>query len=337
MLAPVSDLGLGLMPYYGYPSDDSARRLKMLDGLNTVVDHLAKVEADPNFSITLPDVDANGKSVTVGLPEVYLFDAYVQSLRAELALSLAYIRDPGPTWSASFLAGKSIPESSDNNGGHGGVAIGGGSIVPGLMGHDRNADGKLTPDEYLPANPYLTLRDPKLLKTAQAAMLAVADREQKGIDGVLARPSTGNFLVPNVPDVQKALGDIRNNVLPIVKQAATGPFTIDVPQWVVTSPPSLGDGTIVPQSSSTDIGEKVFAAAASLRTSSSDVISNIARMEPLKVNLAAWFANPPADLKALAPTLFLDSSGLLVPSKTTYPDKTFGGLFPDGILDGLPF
>jgi len=63
----------------------------------------------------------------------------------------------------------------------------------------------------------------------------------------------------------------------------------------------------------------------------------VVRTETLKVNIAAWFANPPADLKTLAPTLTLGSDGWPDSTKSVYPDKTFAGLFPDGIKDELPF
>src|SRR5262249_15935003 len=97
LLSPLGDLRQGLIPFYGYPHDalDVSRRQKVLADLGTVQQNLQTVEADPNFTTTLPDPFRNNQKVSVGLPEVYLFDAYVNSLRAEIALSLAYNRDPG--------------------------------------------------------------------------------------------------------------------------------------------------------------------------------------------------------------------------------------------------
>lgn len=335
MLAPISDLRLGLLPYFGYPQDDAARRQKMLDGLNTVADHLAKVEADPNFSVTLPDVDANGATVTVGLPEVLLFDAYVQSMRAEIALSLAYVRDPGPSWNPPTIEPQPMsPSLSITDSVSGGPGF---PIPTGFAYLDKNGDGMLTPAEYLPPSPYLTLRDARLLQTAQQAMLAVAEREQKGIEGILARPATGSFLVPNVPDVQKALGEIRDSVIPLIKQAATGPFTIDVPRWdMVQAPP---DGTIVPLGASARRGRRVFELGpiSGGGGGSADGTLFQPRMEKVTINIAAWFANPPPDLKTFAPTLTLSAGGWPDPSKAVYPDKTFSGLFPGGIAADLPF
>jgi hypothetical protein len=339
MLAPISDLRLGFMPYYGYPRDNAQRRQQMLDGLNTVVDHLAKVEADPGFSVTLPDVDSNGKTVTVGLPEVYLFDAYVQSLRAKIALSLAYIRDPGTSWTPPALTPTQLKVPLDSETGTSGGSSGGGTaggigiLQPAPAALDKNKDGKLTPDEYLPPSPYLTLRDPKLLQTAQQAMLSVVDRENKGIDGVLARPVAGAFLIPDVPAVQTALGQIRDKVLPLIQQAATGPFTIDVPRWGVMLAGSSSDK--VPLASVR--ADEVFAQPGSAGGGNSGSFPIAVQTEPLKVNLAAWFTNPPTDLKAFAPTFTLTDSGWPDSTKTSYPDPTFGGLFPDGLKDDLPF
>jgi hypothetical protein len=54
-------------------------------------------------------------------------------------------------------------------------------------------------------------------------------------------------------------------------------------------------------------------------------------MAKVTINLAAWFANPPSDLKAFAPTFTLDENGWPNPDQTRYPDATFGGLFPEGL------
>src|SRR5579871_1635829 len=66
MLGPVTDLRLGLAPYAGYAQDDASvtRREQMLTDLGTVSQDLAKVEADPNFTTTLPASDWNGQTVT---------------------------------------------------------------------------------------------------------------------------------------------------------------------------------------------------------------------------------------------------------------------------------
>lgn len=346
MLAPISDLRLGFAPYYGYPHDNAARRQKMLDGLDAVTDHLTKVEADPSFSATLPDVDASGKTVTVGLPEVFMFDAYVQSLRAKVAMSLAYVRDSGGGWNPPVPAwdgvngGSSAGSSGSGTAGGGsagGFDGGGLPIGPFPSTLDKDKDGKLSPGEYLPPSPYLTLRDAKLLQTAQRAMVAVVDREKKGIEGVLARPANGSFLIPNVPDVQKVLTEIRDSVLPLIQQAATGPFTIEVPRWDPMPLPVEPGGPLMPLTAAR--GDKVFASPVIATMGNGGAASYPYRVvtETLKVNIAAWFTNPPPDLKAFAPTFTLGSDGWPDPSKTSYPDRTFGGLFPDGIKNDLPF
>src|SRR5262249_21334896 len=57
LLSPLGDLREGLIPFYGYPSDtqDIARRQKLLTDLGTVLQHLQTIEANPNFTTTLPN------------------------------------------------------------------------------------------------------------------------------------------------------------------------------------------------------------------------------------------------------------------------------------------
>jgi len=341
MLAPIADLGGGLIPFYGYPQDDAVQRQQMLDGLNTVEQHLAAVEADPSFSVTLSVSGQSGASVTIGLPEVYLFDAYVNSLRAEVALSLAYIRDPGSNWTpplppfyAAFLA----------SGGQAGGASAPGPLFPSLTSLDKDKDGKLTPDEYLPPSPFLTLRDPKLLQTAQQAMLAVVDREQKGIDGVFARPVDGHFLIPNSASIHDALTAVHDKILPLIQQAATGPVTLNVPTWYggpLGGPQLLGAAASGSRhaNATRSVTRAVFQFGGNLQDPSSSVLFPLPQptMQTLTFDLAAWFTHPPADLKVFAPTLTLNANGWPDPSKTVYPDPTFGGLFPDGLKTDLPF
>lgn len=52
-----------------------------------------------------------------------------------------------------------------------------------------------------------------------------------------------------------------------------------------------------------------------------------------RVNLSAFLDHPPADLRVLLPTLptSTDSSGLTSLTMNGFPDKTFGGIFPDGL------
>lgn len=338
MLSPVTDLRLGLIPFYGYTNDalDVAHRQKMLTDLETVAQHLQTVEADSNFTITLPAPDQNGQAATIGLPEVYLFDAYVQSLRVSTALSLAYDRDPG-------LSGI-VPPGGTTGGGSGSsgdvpspptppIFVSGSGRAADISPYqalDKNGDGKLTPDEYLPASPFLTLRDASYFQTAQTAMGLVVDRESKGIMGVLARPATGSFLVPNSTDVAASLTNIRDNVLPLIQQATTGPVTLTVPRYVAYPLALVNSGattTVAPV-----ISNDLYTAGtvATATTSAQNSLPAILT-ETVTVNIAAWFAHPPADLKVFAPTYTLNSVGYPDSNLTTYPDLTFGGLFPNGL------
>ncbi len=319
MLTPITDIRYGFLPYYGFRSDNAAERLQMLERLNTVVQHLEKVEADPNFTVALPNVGADGQvaTVTVGLPEVYLFDAYVNSLRMEIALSLAYVREsPG----AAALAPQAIyPIDGVISSPPGGGMIGGAPVFS-YANLDANKDGKLSPAEYLPPAPFLTLRDAGLLKTAQQALIAIADKAKKGIDGALARTAATGFLIANDAATRQTLTQTRDTVLPLIRQAANGPVTLETPQYDVlplTGAPHYGGFDNAPTPVPT--------------------VPPVIPTYKVTINLAVWFASPPRDLRQFAPTLTLNANGWLQTDKTSYPDPTFGGLFPDGLPDSLRF
>ncbi len=335
MLAPISDLHLGLIPYYGYAGDaqEVTRRQQLLTDLATVAQHLQTVEADPSFSVTLPAPDQNGQTVTIGLPEVYLFDAYVQSLRVSTALSLAYSRDPGTSGllTPPITGAGSAPMPPPAP-----IFIKGSREAAGSSPYsalDKNNDGRLTPDEYLPASPFLTLRDPSDLQTAQAAMLNIVDRETKGITGVLARPAAGSFLLPNSTDVAAALTSIRDTVLPLIQQATTGPITLTVPRYEPIPLAAGSAGTVHPLTAPNELFQSAPQAVTGLPVGTDILILPypIVLTQTLTINIAAWFAHPPADLKLFAPTYVLDSIGYPNYTLTTYPDPTFGGLFPSGL------
>ncbi len=346
MLGPIADLRFGMMPFNGYfgDSSDVARRQKLLADLGTVADDLAIVEADANFTYTLPAPDQNGATVTIGLPEVYLFDAYVNSMRSEIALSLAYIRDrsngdntgvitmanTGSSNSAGSAPppGISEPATSVTN-----------SLVPYFGYLDKNNNGKLEPGEYLPASPFLTLRDASYLQIAQKAIAATADREQKGIAGVLARPTdgSGGYLLPNTPKVNIVLTRINTYVVPVIAQAAVGPFTLKFPRFVVNI-----YGTVTGGYAGGVFEQMPAALAASAANGGPNSGANNGpaimpgvTIVKVKVNMAAWFANPPADIKAFAPTYPFISEGIPDFSAGVYPDPTYGGLFPDGLPSDL--
>ena len=344
MLAPIGSLQYGLIPFYGYAQDSSdvARRQKLLATLDTVVQNLQAVEATPGFSTTLPNPNRQGQTVAVGLPEVYLFDAYVNSLRAEVALSLAYVRDPGGVQlvpSPATGAGAPAPAIfAVSSAGSAAGNAGGGPSQPSTIyiALDKNHDGKLSPAEYLPASPYLTLRDPALLATAQQAMQAVVDRETKGIDGVLARPADAAFLVSNTQQVQQLLAEVRDHVAPLIKQASTGPVTIELPHYQPLNTAVQTADPPPPPPGSNQGG--VFSIQPPPAPGGSEPPAPpVFTTESVTVNLAAWFAHPPADLKAFAPTFTLSSQGVPDIGLTSYPDPTFGGLYPNGLPKDLVF
>ncbi len=320
-LAPVTDLRFGLMPYFGYETDNVTGREQELTQLNQVDQQLTSVEAVPGFtgSITLP----NGATAVIGIPEVQLFHAYVNSLRVQLALSLAYIRSVTSTNTINPLPAVYLPS------------------VP----VDLNKDGKLEPNEYLPPSPYLTLRDPSYMATAQTALEGEATEEAAGITGVLARPTdgSGGYLIPNSTTVNAALTQIQTQVLPVLQKLPTGPVTVQAPQPVgapdIFHPQARSAAISRSDIIGTGHGDDGLRAFYNGGGSTSFVsqTSTTPTFVSVTLDLAAWFANPPTDLKTLAPTYPLDSTGFPIVSQAVYPDPTFAGLFPNGLPAGFLF
>ncbi len=353
-LGPVTDLHLGLMPFNGYLSDSTnvAQRQTLLTDLGTVLSDLAVVEADPTFTYTLPSPDQNGQSVTIGLPEVYLFDAYINSLQTEVALSLAYIRDPGTYQPVSPV----VVSTSGGSSGTGALPpappafAAPTAITLNYSALDTNHDGKLEPNEYLPPSPYLTLRNASYLTTAQTSLAATAAKETLGINGVLARTSGGPYLIPNTPAISSILTNIETNVVPLIAQAAVGPVTLTFPHYdVIEAVGAVSEGTngaggvfqTVPATAGT-------ASTTPLNTGGSGGSGTVngpnipteppiipVIVEQVTIDLAAWFNNTPPDLKAFAPTYTLTPQGNIDPTGIVYPDPTFGGLFPNGLPANL--
>jgi hypothetical protein len=319
LLAPLTDIRFGLVSLVGYPGDDPAARMAMLARLDEADRLLTQVEEDAGFMATLPDPERDGGSIVLDLAEVRLFHAYVNIRRAETALSLAYVRDIGPLWPGAVAAD----------------ALDSGVWNP-YRGMDRNHDGFLTPEEYLPGNPFLTLRAASYLRAAQSAMSAAAELGRMGCEAVLARPAStgsastgsadGGYLIENAPPYREALIEMRDAALPLIRQAAIGPVDVLTPHYEV----SPTDGT-APD------GRPCAAAAGGTFELDPDPGDCYGWGEPrivmrsVRLNLAAWFADPPGDLKTLAPTLGLGNDGWPDSAKVRFPDVTFAGLFPEGI------
>jgi hypothetical protein len=357
-LGPVTDLHLGLMPFSGYASDstDVARREKLLSDLGTILSDLAVVESNPSFTYTLPSPDQNGNAVTIGLPEVYLFDAYINTLQTQIALSLAYIRDPGNYQPVSPIINAGAGGATGTNDyppappafvGPGAMA---GPLRLNYTPLDTNHDGKLEPNEYLPPSPFLTLRSASYLTTAQTSLAASAAKETLGIKGVLARSAGGSFLIPNTTAIAAILTNIETNVVPLVAQAAIGPVTLSFPHYgianllgaiaegadgaggVFQSIPALAITVDTPPAPP-GTGGTTGSGSSNGGVTSPPAIT--IAVQTVTINLAAWFSNPPADLKVFAPTYTLTSSGGIDRKDTVYPDPTFGGIFPNGLPANL--
>ncbi len=312
VLAPVADIRMGLPGVLGFWADDPQAHMDTLARLDRADQLLSEVEADADFSMTLPDPDRDGATLRVELPEVHLFHAYVHSLRAEVALALAYVRDAGPRIPMAFL--EDAPDSPDAWNPFGSL--------------DRNGDGLLTPDEYLPADPFLTLRSAAYLQNARDAMTSAADHGRKGCQGVLARTDPTGYLINNVSPYREAMQEMLDKSAPLLEQAAHGPVEVLVPRFEFPADAANGSGGRVEPCARE--GRTTF----DLDPDPGDCIGwgpPVIVMRTVRINLAAWFEAPPADLKAFAPTIGLTSEGWPAFDSIKLPDPTFAGLFPDGV------
>ena len=308
MLSPITDLRYGLMPFAGYEEDNSSQREQMLTQLNQADADLTSVESDASFTYQL--TLNSGKTVTIGIPEVQLFHAYIDTLRVQLAFSLAYIR------SVSGSSNVPLP------------AIGKPPV-------DLNGDGKLEPNEYLPPSPYLTLRSATYFTTAQQALAGTTAEETNGIAGVLARPSdgSGGYLIPNSTQVNQLLSMVQKTIIPTLQQLSTGPTVLQMP-IIGYGPLFAAAQTQLPTMATTsglDIGQIPYLAGGGSTDAPVITLPADPVMKSVTINLTAWFSNPPPDLKVFAPTYPINSNGHPILSQGVYPDPTFGGLFPDGL------
>ena len=183
-------------------------------------------------------------------PLLSVYRRYICSTRTltrcktEVALSLAYIRDPGNYQPVSPVVNASAGGSTGTNElPPAPPAFVGPSAPPtpltvNYTALDTNHDGKLEPNEYLPPSPYLTLRSAAYLTTGQTSLAATAAKEDASsrINGVL-----GADIRWTVPDTQHPgyCSDSHQyqetNVVPLIAQAAVGPVTLTFPHYNVVA------------------------------------------------------------------------------------------------------
>jgi hypothetical protein len=144
------------------------------------------------------------------------------------------------------------------------------------------------------------------------------------------------FLVSNTDQVRAVLTETRDHVLPLLKAAIAGPVDIDLPHYTPLNnavqsadPPPLPPGT--------DQGGVFSIQPPPAPGSGGPPAPPVFVSEKVTIDIAAWFAAPPPDLKLFAPTYVLGSDGSPDQSKTTYPDPTFGGLYPKGLPNDFVF
>ncbi|NLI00174.1 MAG: hypothetical protein GX446_11875 [Chthonomonadales bacterium] len=310
-LAPVADIRMGFFGTLGFWGDDPQLHIETLKRLDRADALLTEVEADAGFSVSLPDPDGDAAFIRVELPEVHLFHAYVHSLRTEVALALAYVRDIGPRYPVALGSDDDSSPIAWNP----------------FRDLDRNADGRLSADEYLPADPFLTLRSAQYLTLARKAMLAASDHGDAGCAGVLARTAPDGYLINNVPPYREALQEMQAVSIPLLRKAAVGPIELLAPHYEYAADVV---GAVDPPGPCLREGRTTF----NLDPDPGDCLGwgpPTIVMRRVRLNLAAWFDAPPRDLKVLAPTIGLTPDGWLDFESITLPDPTFAGLFPDGV------
>jgi hypothetical protein len=165
---------------------------------------------------------------------------------------------------------------------------------------DANSDGLLTPGEYLPVGAFMTLVNGPAMTEAWSALTAAVDDAQ----AVATKMASS-------PDPQQ--------ILAIRESSGQGIDWAAVRDGLAQYKPALSSATPM-KLSYFDI------------STMSDVAYSVS------VNASALWTNPPANLKALAPTFAIVTSG---DSPYTYesriiesvPDKTLGGVFPNAATE----
>lgn len=170
-----------------------------------------------------------------------------------------------------------------------------------LYDMDANHDGYLTRSEWLPPSPFMTLMDPTLMYAQRGDVLIACEKALAGIDATLRETYDDAELIPmhGVDSMyyRGALAVMRQMVEDI-KRSLNQPTVMQIP-W---------DGSVY----------------------------------PLSVYLGAWSDNPPPDLTYFMPRYQFVANGDGVPDmiwsnlsmrpvEGSYPDTTFGGLFPEGL------
>jgi hypothetical protein len=173
-----------------------------------------------------------------------------------------------------------------------------------LMSRDTNGDGLLSASEYLPASPFLTLTSAATVTASKTDMSTACAKIVSGIDATLAETSDNHDLIPwHTADSGITRADIllAKDTINSLKASLDAPTTI------------------------------------TYTGSEGDPIS-------IKAYLGAWAANPPTDLKTLAPKMeicrYRWSMGMpydyyKVVMDGGYTDKTFKGMFPDGVPNSM--
>lgn len=162
---------------------------------------------------------------------------------------------------------------------------------------DANGDGLLTPAEYLPGPPFLTLTDSAALAEAWSALSGAVSDAGAAAAGMLETVDPRQLLARAGEEEPIPWAEVAQS-LTALQLALLGPVMLPIPYV----DPATGS------------------------------MKQVATL----VDLRAFWANPPADLRGLLPTLRYRevSAGTFDVTVDSLPDKTLGGLLPAGA--GLP-
>ena len=151
--------------------------------------------------------------------------------------------------------------------------------------------------------------------------------------------TTGTFLTL-MPDGAARLTNVKNELNVV---ANSGIAAIEAVKNRNNAGFLINPGTVVSTAQLNTAESQIQAAQAYLAGPQNVTLRVNHQSVTVPVNISAFLNNPPADLKALLPTLPVqtDSNGNAFLTDTGFPDPTFAGIFPNGIpvnlATGQPF
>ena len=147
----------------------------LIPALDQAIGNLTIAESDPAFTFRLGAgwyyMSSGYTQYTVHVGDVYIFEGFLRAIKAEALMACAYSVNAG---SFDFDAAQ--------------AAL------------DANKDGILTPSEYMPASPFLTLIDANSMAAAKTELLAACDQAVQGLNLAIAEGNPNDWQEYDVID-----------------------------------------------------------------------------------------------------------------------------------------